>query len=1047
MKTPILSSIKAGRLVAITGGMLITASIWAADYPGYVKVENFDGIAGGNVADLTAAAKYISNQPDAVSFVNSLYYSRNPGADTYGSRISGFIIPRETAEYVFFVAADDSTSLYLSTDSSAANLKLIAADQGWQDSRTWTGVGGTSSGAGTADAVFRRGFNPGPTVMAQNGFEWVGPFQNRSDQFLNSPLTNLVAAGQSWPTTNASGNAVINLTANQKYYFELLYKEGSGGENTGVAWKKASDPDPANGDPEISGDYLSVTYTNVLTFMTQPKSQTVPQNQPVAFTVYVVGVPGDSDATQFTYEWLVNGQPIAGAASAATYTVLAPVLSDSGKKYSVRVTTPGGLTGTSAEATLTVISDTGAPTIVGIRSSDTFTSAKVIYSKGVQNGAVDPANYKFSGGLTVTDANFDIVVNDTTNPEDPKNPFNPSNRVAVVLFTSKQAEGASYDLTVSNVKDVSGNVLSPNTAKLYANTFRAGLLNYKRWEGGNNMANLLGDALRFANPTVVDTRTIMQTGGQNNTYVAGTYLDRVDGFFIPTVSTNYVFFVSADNDGYLYLSTDSDPANKKMIAADVGWQNTATWTGPGGDTAKRRGDGTGNGPFENRSDELLTSQRAINGTGLLNGLLTADGVDPDPWPQVDANGNAVISLKAGQRYYFALWHSEGDSGRAEATFKYAGAEDPANGTASIITNTFIGAYADPTSFPPTITNQPANVNFNIGDTIKFNVGVDTAAVTYQWYKNQGALATGTGSTLTISNAGLVDIGSYFVVVANANGSLISASAAALPTTDVPAPQKTFQQDSTGLTSIEAEDYYFARKGADGHLWVPVSGRAGASGNANVAVLPDTINNVNYGSTDFNTITNGPRLDFRINFNGPGTNYLWIRGGEAFGAIGSATAGPQASGNGDSVHAGIDDALTVVQITGTPSFTVFPGWNWVGKINGDTPAYVVVPSAGIHTVSLWMREDGFSADKIVLTTDPAFTPTDTGPAESQQVSSGPQPTIGVARNASGAPVITYTGTLESAAAVNGPYTTVSGASGGSYTPDVKQAVQQYYRAKQ
>lgn len=1035
MRTPFLSLMKVGRLVAIMGGVLIGVAAWAADYPGYVKVENFDGISGG-IAGLKAAAKYINNQPDSVTFVNSLYYSRSPAADNYGSRISGFIIPSETSDYVFFVAADDNTSLYLSTDSSAANLKLVAADQGWQNSRTWVGLGGESSGAGTADAIFRRGFNPGPTVMAANGFQWVGPFENRSDQFLNSPRTNLLTSpAESWPTTDASGNAVIHLTANQKYYFELLYIEGTGGENTGVAWKKAGDADPANGDPEMAGDFLSVSYGSALTFMTQPASKTVPQGQPVAFTVYVVGVPGDSDPAAFTFEWLANGQPIAGAANAATYTVLSPALSDNGTKYSVRVTTAGGLKGTSAEATLTVVSDNGPPSIAGIKSSDTFTSAKVTFSEAVRNEAVDPANYKFSGGLTVTEANFDIVVNDAANPEDVKNPFNPSNRVSVVLFTSKQAEGASYDLTVSNVKDMTGNALTPNTGKMYANSFRAGLLNYRRWMDGNNMANLLGDALRYANATVTETRTIAQTGGANNTYVAGTYLDRVDGFFIPSVTTNYVFFVCGDNDAYLYLSTDSDPGNKKMIAADVGWQNTAEWTGPGGDTAKRRGDGAGGGPFENRSDELLTSQRAINGTGLLSGLLpTGDGTDPDPWPTVDATGNAVISLTAGQRYYFALWHSEGDSGRAEATFKYAGEPDPANGTASRITGDLMGAMVDVTAFPPTISAQPTNVTFNTGDTINFTVGVDAAsAVTYQWYKNQGTVTGGTGRTLTIANAGVADVGSYYVAVANANGSVNSSPAAALPVAAVPPPQKAFQQDGTGLTVIEAEDYYAATQAADGHVWVPVIGRGGNSGSGYVAVLPDA--GVNYAS-DMSLITNGARLDFQVNFTAPGTNYLWLRGADPFGA-----------GAGDSVHAGLDGTVSVVQITGTPTFNVAPpAWNWVGKIQGDTPAFVVAPNAGIHTVSLWMREDGFSADKLILTTDPAFTPTETGPPESSGVSVS-RPTIAVARNASGGLVLTYTGTLESAPAVNGTYTTVSGAAGGTYTPVVQKAGQQYYRTKQ
>ena len=201
-------------------------------------------------------------------------------------------------------------------------------------------------------------------------------------------------------------------------------------------------------------------------------------------------------------------------------------------------------------------------------------------------------------------------------------------------------------------------------------------------------------------------------------------------------------------------------------------------------------------------------------------------------------------------------------------------------------------------------------------------------------------------------------------------------------------------------------------------------------------LPDsspTIN-VNLGN-GIGFLTNGCRLDFRIVFAAAGTNYLWIRGGD-----------PLADGNGDSVHAGIDghNVAEATQITGAPTFTTL-GWNWVGSNSANARVTLVVTNAGTHIVNLWMREDGFLLDKILLTTDVAFTPTGTGPAESQQVGSG-TPTISIARNA-GALVITYTGTLVSAATVNGTYLPVAGASGGSYTVPTGGTGNQFYRAKQ
>src|SRR5688572_17979330 len=93
------SSKKAAWILATAA--LVNMAAWAADieYPGYVKVENFDQIAGDPVVNLLNAAKYTNNQPDSITFLSTLYWARNPAADNYGSRISGFITPTETAEY------------------------------------------------------------------------------------------------------------------------------------------------------------------------------------------------------------------------------------------------------------------------------------------------------------------------------------------------------------------------------------------------------------------------------------------------------------------------------------------------------------------------------------------------------------------------------------------------------------------------------------------------------------------------------------------------------------------------------------------------------------------------------------------------------------------------------------------------------------------------------------------------------------------------------------------------------------------------------------
>ena len=81
--------------------------------------------------------------------------------------------------------------------------------------------------------------------------------------------------------------------------------------------------------------------------------------------------------------------------------------------------------------------------------------------------------------------------------------------------------------------------------------------------------------------------------------------------------------------------------------------------------------------------------------------------------------------------------------------------------------------------PPIITAQPLDVAVALGGTATFEVKVTSGtALTYQWYKDglldlDVALAGQTSNTLTISNVGLLDPGTFYVVVKNAGGSATS----------------------------------------------------------------------------------------------------------------------------------------------------------------------------------------------------------------------------------------------------------------------------------
>jgi hypothetical protein len=156
-------------------------------------------------------------------------------------------------------------------------------------------------------------------------------------------------------------------------------------------------------------------------------------------------------------------------------------------------------------------------------------------------------------------------------------------------------------------------------------------------------------------------------------------------------------------------------------------------------------------------------------------------------------------------------------------------------------------------------------------------------------------------------------------------------------------------------------------------------------------------NDNSGNDSATTYVNGPRLGFKVAFRTTGTHYVWIRGR----ALDQTTATPsQPPGNNDSCHVALDGVATTTgyQISGF----VATEWRWRTLRNGNLPATVEVATTGVHTLGVYMREDGLLIDRVLITTNAAYAPnpvTATGPAETGQIAD----TIPVPVVLSGSPV--------------------------------------------
>jgi hypothetical protein len=143
-----------------------------------------------NIPGTTVSSIPVNTPPDQIvtltSFETENYYGSN-----YGSRVRGYICPEQTGDYMLFIASDDQSELWLSTDANPANKRKIASVTG----------------------------------------------HTTKNNFTKYP-------------TQSSG--IIQLTRGQKYYVEVLHKEGSGADFLQVGWLE---PDTDEEVP-IPGDKL-----------------------------------------------------------------------------------------------------------------------------------------------------------------------------------------------------------------------------------------------------------------------------------------------------------------------------------------------------------------------------------------------------------------------------------------------------------------------------------------------------------------------------------------------------------------------------------------------------------------------------------------------------------------------------------------------------------------------------------------------------------------------------------------------------------------------
>jgi hypothetical protein len=278
--------------------------------------------------------------------------------------------------------------------------------------------------------------------------------------------------------------------------------------------------------------------------------------------------------------------------------------------------------------------------------------------------------------------------------------------------------------------------------------------------------------------------------------------------------------------------------------------------------------------------------------------------------------------------------------------------------------------------PPTLVSAARDYLQATGVSVVFNQALVAATATNlsNYALNSGGTISGAslnldGRTVVLTTSPLVNNVTHILTVNNVQGDDgVTIAANSQITVSVPGDTIRAEYNLGGtnrLLVLEAEHYNLNSAGG-GSSWSLTTAPPLFSGDGAMLAGPNIGRDL--GSPALGSVpANSPRLDFTIQFTNSGTFYVWVRG------AGDSAPGPSIN---DSVFIGLDNALT----TGITGFPQGQGYVWSNTAVGNSGP-IVISTPGFHLISVWMREDGFIVDKLLLTSSGAFTPTNLGPAES------------------------------------------------------------------
>jgi hypothetical protein len=540
-----------------------------------------------------------------------------------------------------------------------------------------------------------------------------------------------------------------------------------------------------------SGAVLAVNVPPTIT--TQPKSDTVTAGQNVTFSVTATGTG------TLSYQWYKNGSAISGATS-SSYT-LTNVQTAGAGTYTVTVFNGTLPNATSSGAVLTVNPAPVAPSITVQPKAQTVTAGQNVtfsvtatgtspllyqwYKNGIPILGATLSSYTLTNVQAANAGTYTVMVSDGTLPNATSSGAMLTVNVPPTITTQPKSDTVTagqndtFSVTATGTAPLSyqwyknGSAISGATSSSYtltniqaasAGTFTVTVSNVTLQNATSNPAVLT------VNPAPVAPSINAQPQPQQTVTAGGSATFSVTATGTPTPSyqwfKNDTAIASATSSSYQILSVKTSDAGAYKVTVSNGILPNAT-----------------------SSNALLT----------VNPAPVAPSISAQPQPQTVTAGQSVtFSVTATGTPTPSYQWFKNDTAIASATsssYSITSVQTTDAGTYKVTvsngvlpnaTSTGASLTVNPAPAAPSISMQPQPQTVTAGQSVTFNVTASgTPTPSYQWFKNDTAIASATSSSYSITSVQTTDAGTYKVTVSN--GVLPNATSTSASLTVNPAP--------------------------------------------------------------------------------------------------------------------------------------------------------------------------------------------------------------------------------------------------------------------